>query len=207
MIKNLLFDLGGVIMDIRRDNAVKALHQLGMRDVEAFLGDNYSQRGTFLALERGEITIPEFHADIRRFLPAGVTDEQIDSAICEFLIGIPLARLHQLRQLRERYRVYMLSNTNELMWNRFIIPEFTKDGHDINYYFDGIVTSFTVHAYKPEPAIFHAAVELLGIVPAETVFFDDSPVNVKASDALGFHGVLVEPGTEFFDKIPAEWNF
>lgn len=207
MIKNLMFDLGGVIMDIKRDNAVKALTRLGMTNVEEFLGDNYSQKGAFLALERGEITVNEFHEEIRRYIPEGVSDDEIDTALCKFLIGIPVKRLRELRELRGKYKIYMLSNTNMMMWHRFILPEFKKDGHDIDYYFDGVVTSFSVHAYKPEAAIFDAAVSRLGIKPGETVFFDDSPANVAASEQLGFHGVVVEPGTEFIDKIPTEWNF
>ena len=201
MIRNLLFDLGGVIMDIRRENAVKALKELGMRDVESFLGDDYSQKGSFLQLERGEITTEEFRRDVRRYIDAPVTDGQIDDAFCKFLIGIPVKRLHELAALRSEYKVYMLSNTNPLMWERFILPEFRKDGHDVNYYFDGIVTSFSVRAYKPEPAIFKAVERDLGIIPSETMFFDDSPRNVEASCRLGFHGVLVRPGTEFIDLI------
>lgn len=91
----------------------------------------------------------------------------------------------------------MLSNTNAIMWNGVILDEFKKDGHDVNYYFDNIVTSFDVHAYKPEAAIFTAAERKCGIKPDETLFFDDSQRNVDAALALGFHAVLVPPGAEF----------
>ena len=89
MIKNLMFDLGGVIMEIERMNAVKALEALGMRDVDKMLGD-YGQTGPFLQLEKGEISPEDFHREIHKLMPAGVTDDQIDEAFEKFLVGIPV---------------------------------------------------------------------------------------------------------------------
>lgn len=200
MIKNLLFDLGGVIMDIRRDNCVRAFKKLGMEHPEEFLGE-YSQKGPFMALEEGKITPEEFRAEIRGMLPAGVTDQEMDEAFCEFLIGIPVKRLRELEELRSRYKVYMLSNTNEIMWNSKISEEFRKDGHEMDHYFDGVVTSFNAKALKPSPEIFEYAVEKLGINPAETLFFDDSEANVEAARRLGFKAEVVEPGAEFSDIL------
>lgn len=201
MIKNLLFDLGGVILDIDRTKAVDALSAIGMRNPGELLGD-YGQKGPFLALERGEITPAEFRHEIRKYFDRPVSDDEIDAAFCEFLRGIPTARLHALEELHRRFNIYLLSNTNALMWDRYIIPEFTKDGHDINHYFDGLITSFRVKAYKPEPAIFHAAATQLGIKPDETLFFDDSQANVDAARREGFHAALVTPGNGFMQQIP-----
>ncbi len=200
MIKNLLFDLGGVILDIDRMKAVEALRDAGMRDPEELLGD-YGQKGPFLALERGEITSAQFRDELRAHFDRPVDDDTIDEAFCQFLRGIPDHRLRALEQLHRRFRIYLLSNTNPLMWERYILPEFTRLGHDINYYFDGLITSFEVKAYKPEPAIFKAAEELLGIDPEETLFFDDSQANVEAARRLGFHAALVTPENDFITHI------
>ncbi len=184
-------------MSIRRDNAVKALEQLGMRDANGFLGE-YEQKGDFLALERGEITTAEFHDRLRAHIGRpDLTDTEIDKAFEQFLIGIPVKRLRELEELHKKYRICMLSNTNAIMWNGVILNEFKKAGHDINYYFDAVVTSFEVHAYKPEAAIFKAAERICGIKPDETLFFDDSQRNVDAARALGFNAVLVPPDAEF----------
>lgn len=201
MIKNLLFDLGGVILDIDRTKAIDALAAIGMRDPGSLLGD-YGQKGPFLALERGEITPAQFRDELRRYFDRPVTDEEIDAAFCEFLRGIPTERLHALEELHKRFRIYLLSNTNALMWYRYILPEFTKDGHDINYYFDGLIASFEVKAYKPEPAIFHATADILGIEPSETLFYDDSQANVDAARREGFHATLVTPECGFMQQIP-----
>lgn len=196
----LMFDLGGVIMDIRRENCVKALGELGMENAGDFLGD-YGQKGLFLALERGDITPEEFRDRLRPMLRPGVTDAEIDGAFNKFLIGIPVERLRRLRQLREKYPVYMLSNTNAIMWNGKIAEEFRKDGHDRDYYFDGCVASFDVNAYKPDAEIFGIAREKFGLDPAETIFFDDSKENCAAAERCGFRSVWADPSKDFLEIV------
>lgn len=198
----LLFDLGGVIMDIRRENAVAALEALGMKEANDFLGE-YGQKGPFLALEKGELTPEEFRAQVRPMLRPGVTDAEIDAAFDRFLTGIPVHRLRTLERLHRTRRIYMLSNTNAIMWRGKIAEEFRKDGHDMGYYFDGRVPSFEVHAYKPDAEIFRIARERLGLVPERTLFLDDSEANCRAAAELGFRTAHVRPGTEFMDYIEA----
>lgn len=200
MIKNLLFDLGGVIMEIRRLNAVHSLERLGMTDADSFLGE-YSQKGPFLKLEEGAITPDEFRKEIRKFIKAEVSDAQIDSAFCDFLIGIPPKRLEYLRVLKKNYNIYMLSNTNPIMWNTRIAEEFHQEGHDINYYFDGIITSFEAKSIKPDRKIFETVISKLGILPEETLFLDDSQKNLDTASSMGFKTALVTPGSEFIDII------
>lgn len=200
MIKNLLFDLGGVIMDIRRLNCVASLERLGMKDADSFLGE-YSQKGPFLQLEEGLITEAEFRQAVREFIDGEVADEQIDKAFCDFLVGIPVHRLTELRELRKHYGIYMLSNTNPIMWHSRIAEEFRHEGMEREDYFDGIVTSFEARSIKPDAKIFHHVVNQLGIKPEETLFLDDSQKNLDAAAELGFHTLLVPPGSEFYNLI------
>ena len=199
-IKNLLFDLGGVIMDIRRQRCVEAFERLGLKNAADYFGE-FSQKGVFMQLERGDISVEEFHEAFRPNLPAGTTDTQIDSAFCQFLTGIPAYRLGQLLELRKHFKVYLLSNTNLVMWDSTIADEFRKEGLTREDYFDGIVTSFRANALKPEAKIFKYAEDTLHIRPEETLFFDDSQTNLDAAAALGFHTALVPPGAEFMDII------
>lgn len=199
-IKNLLFDLGGVIMDIRRQNCVEALSQLGVQGVGELIGD-YCQAGEFLRLEEGKMSANEFRDYIRSRCPNPLSDSQINDAFEAFLIGIPLNRLQALEQLRRRYKVYMLSNTNEIMFYGKISREFEKDGHNMAHYFDGICTSFETGVAKPDPLIFHAVEKQFGILPDETLFFDDSITNIEAARKLGFYGWHVPEGTEFTDAF------
>lgn len=195
-----MFDLGGVIMDIRRDNAVAALREIGVDQANDLLGA-YGQKGIFLALERGEATPEEFRAELRRYIANDVTDQQIDAAFGRFLLGIPVDRLRQLDALHADYSIYLLSNTNKIMWDSIILEEFRKDGHSIDYYFDGVIASFEVRAYKPDAEIFNIAEHRFDIKPSETLFLDDSKANVEAAKALGFNAVHVEGDRPFKDYI------
>lgn len=201
MIKNLLFDLGGVIMDIKKDNCVEAFRRLGLPDTSSFFGD-YGQHGPFAKIEEGAITVDEFHACVKALIPATVTDAEIDAAFMRFLTGIPVERLRELRSLRAAgYGIYLLSNTNPIMWHGKIAEEFRKEGQRIGDYFDGIVTSFEAKALKPKPKIFEYAMSHLGIAPAETLFLDDSQANLDGAAALGFQTALVPEGVEFADVL------
>ncbi len=200
MIKNLLFDLGGVIMDIKRQNCVDAFAALGLENADSYFGE-YSQQGVFSDIEEGMISEADFHDFLRSRIARPVTDAQIDEAFCKFLIGIPVQRLADLRELRKHYRIYMLSNTNAIMWRSTICEEFKKEGRCREDYFDGIVTSFEARSLKPSRKIFDYCAATLGINPAETLFLDDSQSNVEAGIAAGYQGIQVAPGNEFIDII------
>lgn len=199
-IDSLLLDLGGVIMDIDRDNCVRAFEALGMTDIDAML-DPYTQKGLFKLLEQGDVTAAEFRAQIRSHIPQPVTDEQIDEAFSQFLLGIPLNRLKALRDLRSRYRIFLLSNTNPIMWNGAIKHYFTAEGRVREDYFDGMITSFEARCMKPDPRIFELATERFNLVPEHTLFCDDGAANCQAAARLGFKTRLVEPGTEFYSGL------
>lgn len=202
MVKNLLFDLGGVIMDIKKERCVAAFERLGLPDAPAFFGE-YSQKGPFLQVEKGTLSVDGFHRMLHEAIPHPVTDAEIDAAFCQFLIGIPTHRLASLRELRRNYKVYLLSNTNPIMWNSKIRDEFTREGLTREDYFDGMVTSFESLALKPSHEIFRLAAEKFGIEPAETIFIDDSQTNLDAAAALGFATQLVAPGQEFAALLSA----
>lgn len=200
MIKNLLFDLGGVIMDIRKQNCVDAFIKLGLPDANSYFGE-FSQQGIFARLEEGTASVERFHQELHKVLPPEVTDRQIDEAFCKFLTGIPVHRLEELRRLRGKYGIYLLSNTNPIMWGATIADEFRKEGRQREDYFDGMVTSFNAKALKPDARIFEYAERTLGIKPEETLFIDDSQTNLDAAAKLGFKTMLVAEGEEFYDKL------
>ena len=201
-IKNLLFDLGGVIMDIERERCVEALTKLGVENADEMLG-LYVQSGDFMKLENGSITADEFRNSLRRQIKGGrqVSDDEIDSALNAFLIGIPVHRLKALRQLHGRYKIYLLSNTNPIMYYSEIARQFRQEGLEMANYFDGQVVSFIARSNKPERKIFEYTISHLGITPGETLFLDDSQHNLDAASQLGFATALVPPGEEFEDIL------
>lgn len=197
MIKNLLIDLGGVIMGIHRQDCVDAFKAMGFEDVDKYLTD-FAQIGFFEALEEGRITPGEFRAEIRSHISRPVTDAEIDRAFEAFLTGIPRRRLEALRSLRRRgLGLYLLSNTNSIMWDGRIAADFRAEGLTVNDYFDGILTSFQAGVQKPSPLIFEIAAERFGLTPSTTLFVDDSQTNLDAAASLGFRTLLARPDAEF----------
>ena len=126
-IKNIIFDLGGVIIDLRRENAVAALQRLGLADADELLG-LYRQEEPFLGLETGRLHAGEFFEIIRLKCP-DATDVEITEAFNQFLVGIPPQRLERLLELRKGgYRIFALSNTNPVMFNSWITEHFRQAG-------------------------------------------------------------------------------
>lgn len=199
-IKNLLFDQGGVLIDLDRDRCLRSLSALGMKQPERLIG-LYEQSGPFNALESGGITIEEFHKQMRPFFPGGVADTQIDEALCSFIVGIPLKRLVALRELRKRFRTFILSNTNPIMMGSVIKANFEQEGLAMADYFDGIALSYEAGYNKPHPGIFEYAITHLGIEPGETLFLDDGESNLTAAAQFGFLTALVPAGQEFTDVL------
>lgn len=191
-------------MNIERMDAVRAFTDLGMVEANAFF-DPYEQTGVFGLLEAGQITAQQFRDAVRPQFRSGVTDGEIDLGLCQFLRGIPSERLQRLADLRRAgHGVYMLSNTNPIMWHAAILPEFEKEGGSLADYFDGTVTSFEAGVCKPDARIFDYACKKLGLDPAKTVFYDDGPSNVEAARALGFGAELVTADDDML-KLTERW--
>ena len=191
-IRNLLFDLGGVIINLDRQRCVDALTALGDEKADEMLGLSV-QRGTLMDLEEGKISPSDFFKRMRQKIGKAVSDEEIVHALNELLIGIPLDRLTLLRKLRQRFNVMMLSNTNPIMFDTKIAECFAQEGLSITDYFDDVYLSYRLLSCKPYIAIFKKVIELSRIVPQETLFFDDSQKNLDAAASLGFKTFLVTP--------------
>ncbi|MDE7159747.1 MAG: HAD family phosphatase [Muribaculaceae bacterium] len=189
-IENIIFDLGGVVIDLDRDKAVSALQELGLKEADEMLG-LYRQEEPFLGLETGRMSAGEFFDLLREKCP-GATDMMLTSAFNEFLRGIPDARLEMLRRMRMAgYRIFVLSNTNPVMYNSWIAEAFRKEGGSVNDYFDGIVVSFQELTCKPDPVIFTTVMRRYGLDPARTLMLDDSDANCRAAASTGMHALRV----------------
>ena len=112
--------------------------------------------------------------------------------ICDF--GI-------LRELRKRFKLYILSNTNPIMFEGVLAREFSQEGFTARDYFDGIILSYEAKSCKPDRKIFDYAVERFGIVPENTLLIDDGRDNIMAARNLGFHGLLIPEGQEFDEVL------
>ncbi len=193
-IKNILFDLGGVLVDLNKQACVDAFKAIGYPQAESMLS-NYVQSGIFLELEEGHITPEAFYKAIMAEAP--VTKEQIDDAFFKFLEGIPQYKMEMLVELKKKYNILMLSNTNHIMFSWLREAYFGVDGHTIDDYFDELFLSYEMGVAKPNPEIFKILIEKHGIVPSETLFLDDGIKNIEAAAELGFKTYFVEPHEDF----------
>lgn len=192
MIKNIIFDLGGVVIDLERQRAVNALQDLGIKDVNSLLGE-YEQRGPFLKLETGEFTSADLYDLLLPLCHPDTTTTDIRDAFEKFLVALPVERLQLIEALRNKgYKVFVLSNTNPIMYNHWITNAFRQDGKSVNDYFDGVVTSFQELTCKPDPQIFRNLVERYHLIPSETLMLDDSAANCEAAKSIGLNAIRID---------------
>jgi putative hydrolase of the HAD superfamily len=185
-VKNLLFDLGGVLVDLWHEKCLAAFHKLGFAGIDAELLDPYYSDGKFGASELGLVSEEELCDYVRE--QAGrpeITDQQINDAYYEFIGEIPEYKLRMLAELKKHYRIYMLSNTSSFIYPRIAREEFTKLGGKVEDYFDGIYLSYELHKAKPDPEVFLCGARALGIDPANCIVFEDAEAGIEAAIAGG----------------------
>lgn len=195
-IKNLIIDFGGVLIDLDRQRCIENFKRLGLPDVEVVL-DIYHQQDFFQKYEKGLITSAEFRDVIREKIGKPVTDAQIDDAWNSFLVSIPAAKLDLLLNLRKDYVVYLLSNTNEIHWQWSCQHAFPYKTFRVENYFEHIYLSYEMNMAKPDAEIFQKVLDDTGIIPAETLFIDDSTANCRAAEALGITTYTPQAGEDW----------
>ncbi len=194
----LLFDFGGVLVDLDRERVLESFLSIGI-DIRPYLGD-YKQSGVFSKLEEGSVTIPEFCDELRALCHAPqASNEDIVAAWETFLHkGVPTDRLELLLKIKKHYSVNLLSNTNEVHWRMAEEDFFHYKGLHADDFFDRIFLSCRLGVEKPAPLIFEKVAEGLGAAPADILFFDDSEVNCQAARDCGLQALLAPANSEWF---------
>lgn len=194
----LLFDFGGVLVDLDRSRCVKAFAELGF-DIFPYLGA-YKQGGPFSEIERNAISIPEFCNEIRRLSGhPHTTDEAIIRAWESFLPGVPTKRLDMLLKIKQHYSVSVLSNTNFIHWRMACDDFFRYKGLSVDDFFDHIFLSCELGMEKPDKRVFHAVTEQLNVPAEEILFFDDAEANCEAARQCGMKALLAPAGSKWFE--------
>ena len=200
MIKNLVFDFGGVIVSLDRDASVSAFVQLGLTDAEHIL-DKYHQTGIFLALEEGRLSEEEFRRQLSELCGRPLAYDEVEHAWLCFLSGLDLRQLDYLQQLRTDYRLFILSNTNPYIGDWACSSRFTPEGRSLDTYFDGLFFSYRMGMTKLDPRIFRQLIDQAGLNPEETLFVDDGAANIAAGQAAGLHTLLAENGCSWVPQL------
>jgi len=195
-IKNIVFDFGGVLIDLDRNACINAFIQLGLKNVEEYLSD-YKQNGIFKKLETGEISSEQFRDEVRNITGKPLSDEEIDNAWLIFLLDVPDEKLEMLLNLRKKYRVFMLSNTNAIHIDNTLSKAFDRNGHVFDDYFEKAYFSYKTGYAKPDKEIFEFMLNDAGIKAEETLFIDDSEANITVAKELGFKTFQPKPFEDF----------
>ena len=183
-IKNVVFDLGGVLINLDFDNCLNAFRKAGFQDIEK-QACQFRGKGFFSQFELGEISPEEFRKAIRKEVSEALSDHEIDDMWNLMLLNIPREKLDLLLELRERYMVYLLSNTNQIHWDYAGEEMFNYRGFRADDFFEDTFLSFKMHLAKPDKAIYEKVMKEANILPEETFFIDDSETNCRAAAALG----------------------
>jgi riboflavin kinase/FMN adenylyltransferase len=197
-IKNIIFDFGGVLVDLKPQACLDAFATLGLPQVADYLTP-YGHKGPFGKVENGDIDLNQFRDEIRETFQVELTDLEIEGAWGAFLLHTPLKKIQMVHELAKTYRVFLLSNTNPIHIRK--LEEFDAAGYPVSECFEKLYLSYEVGLSKPGRAIFEYVLNDAGLKPEETLLVDDAPANCRTAAELGMHTYQPEPFEDFTGEL------
>lgn len=195
-IKNIIFDLGGVLVGLDRLACVHAFEELGFSTISNYLGD-YKQADLFHKLEIGAISPEIFYQRLLSLTTLPVTVQQISAAWSKFLLDIPKEKLRLLERLSGKYNLYLLSNTNPMHFKQM------EQTYQLSDYFKKCYLSYEMGSAKPSIDIFSKMLTDASFTPSECLFVDDAPDNINTASSLGIACKLFRPNDDLSDCLVA----
>lgn len=200
MIRAIILDLGGVLIDLDLDACRKAFKEvLGFHKIDEIL-DPCHQKGIYSDLEEGRISVDEFRRQVLLDSRPGSDPQDVDRCMEALLVGMDAGKIPYLYEMAGRYEVYALTNNNPIAMHRFC-EIYAENGFDSTRVFRKEFISSEMKLLKPDPRIFQAVLQDIGIPAAETLFVDDSPRSVEAARGVGMNAVHYVPGTDLRTTI------
>ena len=188
-IENIIFDLGGVLLDIDYNLTRIAFEKLGV----VHLDEMYSQANAdqlFQKLETGDISEDNFYKEMNRATGLHLSAIEIRDAWNAMLLSFREESLTFLDQIRDRYKIFLLSNTNNIHHKSFYEIYHQKERHkSFEQYFEKAFYSFEIGLRKPEAVCYEWVLKDLQIVPEKTLFIDDSINNIEGAKIVGLQTV------------------
>lgn len=209
MIRNVIFDLGGVLLNLDLQRCFKGFEALGV-DMEmmmksgrgdggATMCEGVSATGDMDLYQVGGIGTEEFLERMRRLCKEGTRREDVLRVWNSWLLDIPLEKLELLKRLRrEGYGVYMLSNTNEAHWEHIVRENFPEP---VDVYFDDVFMSQELGMAKPNACIYKEVLRRIGCEAEQCLFIDDARANCDAAEVLGMKAVKYEVGVSELEDL------
>ncbi len=197
-IKNIIFDLGGVLLNIGYNNTSIAFKNLGIENFDEMFSQ-FKSNDLFEKLETGNISEDDFYKEIKKASPVALTDREINTAWDAMLLDFRIDSLNFLETLKDKYNIYLLSNTNAIHHRAFAITYQLETGKvSLDDYFIKAYYSHIVGLRKPNADIYEFVLADGNMKREETLFIDDSINNIETAIKLGLktHHLLAEERIE-----------
>ncbi len=184
-ISSIIFDLGGVILNLDQQKSVQAFARLAGLSEEQVI-DRFTEATWLKDFEKGLIGAAEFRQAVRQALHITASDSQIDAAWNAMLLDLPLPRLQLLAGLRPHYTTLVLSNTNEIHLTAFEpIVARTTGGRPLDAFFDAVYYSHLLGMRKPDAEIYDYVLSQHQLLASDTLFIDDMAANIAGAQKVG----------------------
>lgn len=195
MIKAVIFDMGGVLVDLDMEKCKDSFRRrAGMNSIDKYI-DTFHQKGFWGDLEAGRIDGEEFIRKSIELSSPGTTREVVMDCFRDFIEGITAEKVAFLKELSKQYPLYLLSNTNPVAME-VCEDLFRKVDFEPEKIFTKMFLSFRMKMMKPSPEIYRKAIEEIGLPAGEILFIDDSRINLDAAAREGLVVCYYEPGTD-----------
>ena len=198
-IKSIIFDFGGVILNIDYNKTAEAFERLGVTNFE----EMYSQKNAdhlFSQLEKGNINEEDFYAAFIKSSNLTLTNHQIKTAWNAMLLDYRKEALKTIEHIRPKYKLFLLSNTNSIHHKAFSnVYQSFSGGKHFDDYFDKAYYSHQLGMRKPDKDIYELVIKENALVPSQTLFIDDSVQNIETAKQLGLQTILLQPGANIQD--------
>lgn len=195
--EHILLDLGGVIINLDYSKTTEAFKKLGLENFDA-LYTQFAQSNLFDDYETGQISTQHFVNKLLSSLPPGISPNQIVNAWNAMILDIPSERIETLQKLRGAgKKVYMLSNTNEIHFQK--VERIWRASFNSNpaEYYDEVFLSHQIGMRKPHVSTFETVLQRLKLKPEHVLFVDDSIQHIKGAQETGIQSLHLTPNLEF----------
>lgn len=201
-IENIIFDLGGVIINLSTQTTANEFAKLGNIPPEV-VHDRMIQSREFHDFEKGLISDASFRDHVREMLGINASDVDIDKCWNAMLMDVPIARIRLLERLKSKYRIFLLSNTNEIHLKCFadIVSRVTGNV-PLDSYFEKAYYSHRMKMRKPDAEIYDAVLMENKLDPSVTIFLDDNLANLKGAEQCGISTFHVQHPDLLFTLFP-----
>ncbi|RPH31170.1 MAG: HAD family phosphatase [Bacteroidales bacterium] len=186
-IKNIIFDLGGVILNIDYHLTIDAFKKLGFENFDEIF-TQAKQMGIFDQLDKGLVTPDKFRDGVRELSGKPFTNQQIDEAWNAMLLNFPVHRLELIEKIHTQYRTFLLSNTNQIHYEVYNNDLYNVYGvRDLSHFFEKVYYSHQIHMRKPDREAFQIILDENNLNAEETLFIDDTEQHIVGAKVLGIN--------------------